>query len=158
MAKKKPVKMGKSYIAIPRLSKAFVVKDNFMVGDESPFSCVDDDVATFCGRIAHPRPGHKLISCTLAEEMGEVEARVILAGACATDLAAIRHLVSLQPRGGLIGTLTAMGEANVFILPRGRAEVVWQGGVGWGMWVFKGNLPSHMKWPAGTKLFGRMRA
>ncbi len=169
MAKKKPSKakgsvakkkaeVGKSYIAIPQLRKAFVVADNFTVGDDSMFSYVDDDVADFCGCSVKPRPGYKLVSCTLAEEMGDTDARATVPGACATDLAAIHHLISLQPRGGRIGTLSVQEEeVNVFILLGGRAEVAWQRGQGWGIWVFKGRLPSHTKWPKGTKVFGRVR-
>ena len=153
---KKKVETGKSYIAIPQLRKAFVVVDNFTVGDESLFSYVDDDVATFCGRSVKPRPGYKIVSCMLHEELDDTEARAMLSGAQAIDLAAIRHLISLQPRGGRIGTLSVAGEANVFILAGGRAEVVWDGGTGWGIWVFKGK--SQTKWPEGTKWFGRMRA
>ena len=170
MAKKKQVKAKSGFVArkkaegeesrvaIPKLPRAFSVADNFTEGGPGPFSFVDDDLGRFYGKAVPPRSGYALISRTLAEDMDDKGARAILSGAGATDLAAISHLISLQPNGGKAGALSVKkGEANCFLLPGGRAEAVWEGN-GWGLWTFKGKLSDHLKWPKGTRFFCRPRA
>lgn len=155
--KKPKVEMGMSHIAIPRSPRTCVVGEFFSEGGINLFSYVDADVAKFFGADVKPRAGYECASYTLSEEMDDESARRLMPGARAMDMAAIRYLISLQPKGGTGELSGREGNANCFLMPSGRVEVVWEGKK-WGIWAFKGKLPGHMKWPKGTRFFYRPRA
>ncbi len=133
--------LADSSIPIPALLDAFVVKDHFKKGNSGIVYLGENFQKCFGGQTVASRNGLQLRSHRLNRGSHDWKILAEIDGCEETDLAAVFHFISLQPKGGQ-GVLLSNGYANIFYVRDVNSElravsVFWCGG-GWACLCFSG--------------------